>query len=203
MASERVQHRIERLLDQIEAEADQENWQRVCALAEQILDFASDNSDAAAFLASGERALARTSERGATGTTTPRTDPPASSGIEVSAPEQPTSFANGRYQVKRFLGEGGKKKVYLATDTLLDRDVAFALIKIEGLDEPSRDYNPSIMASDRIQRNIERLLDEVDNAIARRDWISVRDHAQDVLALAPTNSEASAFLAAATRALSS
>ena len=41
---------------------------------------------------------------------------------------QPTSFANGRYQVKKFLGEGGKKKVYLAHDTVLDRDVAFALI---------------------------------------------------------------------------
>jgi uncharacterized membrane protein YvbJ len=26
----------------------------------------------------------------------------------------PTSLANGRYQVKKFLGEGGKKKVYLA-----------------------------------------------------------------------------------------
>ena len=50
----------------------------------------------------------------------------------------PTSFANGGYQVKRFLGEGGKKKVYLARDTLLDREVAFALIKTEGLDQVSR-----------------------------------------------------------------
>jgi len=41
--------------------------------------------------------------------------------------------------VKRFLGEGGKKKVYLAHDTLLDRDVAFALIKTEGLDDLGRD----------------------------------------------------------------
>ena len=49
----------------------------------------------------------------------------------------PTSFANGRYQVKKFLGEGGKKKVYLAHDTVLDRDVAFALIKTEKLDEAS------------------------------------------------------------------
>ena len=40
--------------------------------------------------------------------------------------------------MKRFLGEGGKKKVYLAHDSLLDRDVAFALIKTEGLDEISR-----------------------------------------------------------------
>ncbi len=43
-----------------------------------------------------------------------------------------------RYQVKKFLGEGGRKKVYLAHDTVLDRDVAFALIKTEGLDEEGR-----------------------------------------------------------------
>jgi hypothetical protein len=51
---------------------------------------------------------------------------------------KPTSFADGRYQVKKFLGEGGKKKVYLAHDTLLDRDVAFALIKTEKLDDSAR-----------------------------------------------------------------
>jgi tetratricopeptide (TPR) repeat protein/archaellum biogenesis ATPase FlaH len=50
----------------------------------------------------------------------------------------PTSFASGRYQVKKFLGEGGKKKVYLVHDTLLDRDVAFALIKTEKLDDATR-----------------------------------------------------------------
>ncbi|MBA7605719.1 Serine/threonine-protein kinase PknD [subsurface metagenome] len=51
---------------------------------------------------------------------------------------EPTSFASGRYQVKKFLGEGGKKKVYLTLDTVLDRDVAFALIKTEKLDDKSR-----------------------------------------------------------------
>jgi serine/threonine protein kinase/tetratricopeptide (TPR) repeat protein len=51
---------------------------------------------------------------------------------------EPTSFADGRYQVKKFLGEGGKKKVYLVHDTLLDRDVAFALIKTEKLDDQTR-----------------------------------------------------------------
>ena len=51
---------------------------------------------------------------------------------------EPTSFTAGRHEVKRFHGEGGKKKLYLAHDALLDRDVAFALIKTEGLDEVSR-----------------------------------------------------------------
>ena len=51
---------------------------------------------------------------------------------------EPTSFVGGRYQVKRFLGEGGKKKVYLTRDTVLDRDVAFALIKTEKLDDETR-----------------------------------------------------------------
>ena len=55
------------------------------------------------------------------------------------SPQEPTSFADGRYVVNRFLGEGGKKKVYLAHDDLLDRDIAFALIKSEGLDAISRE----------------------------------------------------------------
>jgi class 3 adenylate cyclase len=54
--------------------------------------------------------------------------------IPVRSPTLPASFANGRYTVKRFLGEGGRKKVYLAHDEKLDRDVAVAVIKTEGLD---------------------------------------------------------------------
>ncbi|HEU4759168.1 MAG TPA: protein kinase, partial [Dehalococcoidia bacterium] len=50
------------------------------------------------------------------------------------SPALPSAFANGRYEVKRFLGEGGRKRVYLAHDIKLDRDVAFAMIKTEGLD---------------------------------------------------------------------
>ncbi len=57
---------------------------------------------------------------------------------QAPSPAHPASFAGGRYQVKKFLGEGGKKQVYLAYDTLLDRDVAFALIKTQGLDEAAR-----------------------------------------------------------------
>jgi len=51
---------------------------------------------------------------------------------------EPNSFAGGRYKVKELLGEGGKKKVYLTHDNVLDRDVAFALIKTEKADDKSR-----------------------------------------------------------------
>jgi serine/threonine protein kinase/tetratricopeptide (TPR) repeat protein len=51
---------------------------------------------------------------------------------------EPASFVNGRYLVKKFLGEGGKKKVYLTHDKVLDRDVAFALINTKNLDDATR-----------------------------------------------------------------
>ncbi|MEE8370162.1 MAG: protein kinase, partial [Dehalococcoidia bacterium] len=63
------------------------------------------------------------------------TAPPFKTAASTSAP---TSFAGDRYQVKRFLGEGGRKKVYLAHDARLDREVAIAVIKTEGLDEAGR-----------------------------------------------------------------
>ena len=44
-------------------------------------------------------------------------------------------LSGGRYELRDFLGEGGRKRVYLAHDTRLARDVAIALIKTEGLDE--------------------------------------------------------------------
>src|SRR5438132_5274021 len=53
----------------------------------------------------------------------------------MSSHALPTGFAGGRYLVKAFLGEGGSKRVYLAHDTRLERDVAVAVIRTEGLDE--------------------------------------------------------------------
>ncbi|UCC16742.1 MAG: protein kinase, partial [Dehalococcoidales bacterium] len=64
------------------------------------------------------------------------TSPPAKE--SVSTTTEPTSFVDNRYQVKKKLGEGGKKKVYLVHDRKLDRDVAFALIKTDNLDEDGR-----------------------------------------------------------------
>ena len=130
MASDRSQRRLEHLLDQIDQETDQQNWQIVYDLADEVIGLAPDNGDAQAFLAAAERRISSTQR--------PKSEEPISSETPVAKASQPTSFANGRYEVKRFLGEGGKKRVYLAQDTLLDREVAFALIKTEGLDDVSR-----------------------------------------------------------------
>ena len=128
MASERVQRRIDRLLDQAEEAMDRLDWESVRDVAKGILGLDPENRDALAFLASAEQVLEPESAVAPARATTSTPTPP---------PAQTMSFANGRYQVKRFLGEGGKKKVYLAQDTTLDREVAFALIKTEGLDETS------------------------------------------------------------------
>ena len=53
----------------------------------------------------------------------------------MSSHALPTGFAGGRYQVTALLGEGASKRVYLAHDTRLERDVAIAVIRTEGLDE--------------------------------------------------------------------
>jgi len=53
-------------------------------------------------------------------------------------PDPLTALANGRYVLRRLLGEGSKKRVYLAHDTRLERDVALAVIRTEGLDEAGR-----------------------------------------------------------------
>lgn len=117
MASERIQRRIERLLDQIEEAADNQDWNGERTLAEEVLSLDPDNIDAQTFLAAAQRSLSRLDSGSAS--------PPESvASPSARVQDQPTSFSNGRYQVKRSLGEGGKKKVYLATDTLLDRDVA-------------------------------------------------------------------------------
>src|SRR5438477_10488806 len=47
----------------------------------------------------------------------------------------PETIARGRYRVRRMLGEGGSKIVYLAHDEMLDRDVAVSLFRVLGFDE--------------------------------------------------------------------
>ena len=140
MASERVQRRIDLLLDEADAAISRYDWEAVRNAAQAVLAIAPDNGDATTFLAAAERALNGSGD-------SPSAPPPQSSTLATtSLSDQPTSFANGRYEVKRFLGEGGKKKVYLAQDTLLDREVAFAFIKTEGLDVGTSGCNSSKLA---------------------------------------------------------
>ncbi len=130
VTSERIQRRIEGLLDQAEEAADRQDWQTSADRAREAIALDADNADAAALLAAAERMVGAPSDTTASA---------AASAPSASAPPQPTSFADGRYEVRRFLGEGGKKKVYLAHDARLDRDVAFGLIKTEGLDGAGRE----------------------------------------------------------------
>jgi len=157
MTSERTQRRIDRLLDEAERALDDHDWPLAAERARDVLLLDERNQDAQNFWTAAQRAIE------AAEAAHPRSPLPAGEGQGEGQPEQkrqartsfaraggspalpaagaevPASFDNGRYVVSRFLGEGGKKRVYLAHDTLLDRDIAFALIKTEGLDEAGRD----------------------------------------------------------------
>jgi len=65
-------------------------------------------------------------------------DPPRRTSAPAGGPPEargePDTLAGGRYQLQRLLGEGAKKRVHLARDTRLDREVAIAFIKSQGLD---------------------------------------------------------------------
>jgi hypothetical protein len=125
LASDRLQRRIERLLDEAEEAVSRLDWQVVHDRGQAVLVFDPENAEGGAFLAAAERALG--GPRPPLGIESTDTTP---ANIHNGTPLHPTSFASGRYQAERFLGEGEKKKGYLAHDTTLDREVAFALIKL-------------------------------------------------------------------------
>ena len=107
MPSERVQRQIDRLLDEAEQAMGVLNWEVVFQRSQAVLVLDALNEDAKSYLDASERAA------GATPKTAPQVAIPAP---PAPVAPLPTSFVSGRYQVKRFLGEGGKKKVYLAND---------------------------------------------------------------------------------------
>src|SRR5437899_1784510 len=125
MPSERVQRQIDRLLDQAEAAIERGDWALVRDRAGAVLRLDAGNEDALAYLAASDD---------------PGRDdslPNPQSEIATRQSAGPSTFCDGRYEVKKFLGEGGKKRVYLCHDAKLDRDVAFALIKTDGLNAES------------------------------------------------------------------
>ena len=111
MPSERIQRRIDALLDEGNDDA-------ATALKMAVPNGASVDVAARDPAGAAEAAALQTFGH-----------PTAPSQPAPDAPASPESFGEGRFHVQRFLGEGGKKKVYLAHDTQQYRDVAFALIK--------------------------------------------------------------------------
>jgi predicted ATPase len=129
MPSERIQRRIDQLLGRAEAACDAGAWTLAAELCRQVVTLDGENVDALPLLALAERGLS-----GAVDSV-----PPASMPAPPAPPPLPASFASGRYEVLGLLGEGGKKVVYRAHDSQLDRDVAFALIKTDGLNNDERE----------------------------------------------------------------
>src|SRR5437764_985945 len=103
MPSERIQRRIERMLDEADEAVGHKDWVAVHENAQAVLALDPDNADARTYLAAVERAQAPDFEP------PPPSPPPAQrvTGKSETAtlPPPPTSFASGRYEVKRFLGE--------------------------------------------------------------------------------------------------
>ena len=95
MASERIQRRIDILLDEADEAIARSDWPTVRDRAQNVIALDHENLDALAFIEAAEFALGGAD-------TSPPEPPPAPPLAGVS--EKPTSFAKGRYQVKRFLG---------------------------------------------------------------------------------------------------
>ena len=119
MTSERMIRRVERLLDQADEAADALDWTRVGEIAGAILAIEPSNVDAQSFveMVAGAQAASGRPPESKPAIRTAQATSELPSNVEPSS--TPTSFANDRYQVSKFLGEGGKKRVYLAHDTLV------------------------------------------------------------------------------------
>ena len=57
------------------------------------------------------------------------------------------------------------------------------------------------MPSERFQRRIDRILDQIEDAADRHEWAAVSQGALDLLVFDPENEDAKNFLAGAQRAL--
>ncbi len=112
---------IDRLAHEVDAAVSGGEWQKVLRLCDQILGIDPENDVGRSARFTASRQLRATKE-----------------GCGEKPEPLPASFLNGRYCVTALIGEGKRKKVYLAQDTALDRDVAFVVIKTEGPEAGAR-----------------------------------------------------------------
>lgn len=101
------------------------DWKSVESLSKQILSLDSQNPSALTFLKMAKERLAEKDE--------------SAEIAEEKVELLPASFVGNRYTVKELIGEGARKKVYLCHDSTLDRDIAFSLVKTDGLDKDARE----------------------------------------------------------------
>ena len=132
LSSVRVQRQVVRLLGELEEAVISRRWEAVRDTSLDVLALEPQNVDAQAFLAAAKRALREDGSHDSS------TGVGSNSFMAVDHSEVSGAVVNGRYVLGRMIGEGARKKVYEARDSLLDRDVAIAIVKIETLDAVSR-----------------------------------------------------------------
>ena len=134
LSSARVQRQVVRLLGELEEAVISREWETVRDTSRDVLALEPDNVDAQAFLAAAQRALGED----ASGRSANSTSLHPSITVDLSGISDLDVVINGRYTLGRIVGEGARKRVYEAMDSLLDREVAIAIVKIETLDGVSR-----------------------------------------------------------------
>ncbi|MCH7906671.1 MAG: hypothetical protein IIB26_04495, partial [Chloroflexi bacterium] len=108
-----MKKRIEQMLDEAEEAVVAGRWDQVQTLCDSILRLDPSNTDALALVEAASRDTG-VLDAGTAPSAPARSPPSSTDTLSADSKDAPASFANGRYQVSRFLGEGGKKRVFPA-----------------------------------------------------------------------------------------
>ena len=114
MTTDWMRTQIDQLLAQASEAISRTDWKAARDHAESILGLDPGNADGQGIMAAAERVLGigKDSPAEERESTAPLESPQASF-------TQPVTFSDGRYQVRQFLGERGKKRIDLAHDGTL------------------------------------------------------------------------------------